>query len=203
MAQLPPLPDQCPEIAGSSWLRAAARFVNRFTSWRVGPLPNIGKAVIIAAPHSSNWDGLFGVVGAYGIGVRINWMGKSQLFRWPLKSIMLKFGGMETDRSSSHGVVDQIADKLRAADRMWLVLAPEGTRKKVKKWRTGFWHIAKKAGVPIVCGFLHYPDKRIGFGPIIWPSDDMQADLEKLYAYYSQFQGKNGKSALPLEFEQR
>jgi 1-acyl-sn-glycerol-3-phosphate acyltransferase len=94
-------------------------------------------------------------------------------------------------------VVDQFAETLRRADRMWLVLAPEGTRKKVAKWRTGFWHIAKKAGVPIVPGFLHFPEQKIGFGPPIFPSDDMEADLAKLYAFYAPFRGKGGKTALP------
>jgi 1-acyl-sn-glycerol-3-phosphate acyltransferase len=199
--KLPPLPPQAPAIEGKKILRAIGRSVAEWSGWRVDALPDVAKAVVLAAPHSSNWDGLFGVCGAFGIGVRINWMGKHQLFRWPLTPILKAFGGIATDRSSAHGVVDQFAEKLRAAERMWLVLAPEGTRKKVAKWRTGFWHIAAKANVPIVPGYLHYPEKKIGFGAPIMPSSDMAADLAKLYAFYAPFRGKAGKTGLPSSIE--
>lgn len=199
--KLPPLPPQVPAIEGKPILRAIGRSVAEYSGWKVEPLPDIGKAVILAAPHSSNWDGLFGVCAAFGIGVRINWMGKHQLFRWPFRGILEAFGGVSTDRGSAHGVVDQFAAKLRAAEKMWLVLAPEGTRKKVAKWRTGFWHIAVAAGVPIIPGYLHYPEKKIGFGPALWPSADMDADLAKLYAFYQAFRGKDGKTGLPSSVE--
>jgi 1-acyl-sn-glycerol-3-phosphate acyltransferase len=173
--KLPALPDNVPKIEGQRALRAIGRLFAESSGWRVEALPNVPKAVVLAAPHSSNWDGLFGVCGAFGIGVRINWMGKHQLFRWPIGPVVRAFGGISTDR----------------------VLAPEGTRRKVKKWRTGFWHIAQKAGVPIVPGYLHYPDKKIGFGPPLLTSGDMQADLNKLYDFYAPFRGKNGKTGLP------
>ncbi len=195
--KLPPIPPDAPFVAGQSWLRYLSKRASESSGWHVENLPNVAKAVVIAAPHSSNWDGLIGVVAAFGIGLRINWMGKHQLFRWPLAPVMRAFGGISTDRDSAHGVVDQFAEKLRAADRMWLVLAPEGTRKKVAKWRTGFWHIAARAGVPIIPGYLHYPDKKIGFGAPMMPSDDMEADLAKLYEFYRNFRGKGGKSGLP------
>lgn len=195
--KLPPLPVNAPAIVGKSLMRFLSKKASEHSGWQVGPLPDVPKAVIIAAPHSSNWDGLIGVVAAFGIGLRINWMGKHQLFRWPLAPIMRAFGGIATVRDSAHGVVDQFAEKMQDADRMWLVLAPEGTRKKVAKWRTGFWHIASRAGVPIIPGFLHYPEKKIGFGPPMMPSGNMEADLEKLYDFYRPFRGKNGKVALP------
>ena len=195
--KLPLLPINVPAIAGKSWLRFLSKKASEHSGWQVEPLPDVPKAVVIAAPHSSNWDGLIGVVAAFGIGLRINWMGKHQLFRWPLASIMHAFGGIATVRDSAHGVVDQFSEKMREADRMWLVLAPEGTRKKVAKWRTGFWHIASRAGVPIIPGFLHYPEKKIGFGPPMMTSSDMEADLQKLYEFYRPFRGKNGKVALP------
>lgn len=195
--KLPPLPVNVPAIVGKSWLRFLSKKASERSGWQVESLPDVPKAVVIAAPHSSNWDGLIGVVAAFGIGLRINWMGKHQLFRWPLASIMRAFGGISTVRDSAHGVVDQFAEKMREADHMWLVLAPEGTRKKVAKWRTGFWHIASRAGVPIIPGFLHYPEKKIGFGPPMMTSADMEADLQKLYDFYRPFRGKNGKIGLP------
>ena len=195
--KLPPLQPAVPAIAGKSWLRYLSKQALERSGWQVEQLPNVPKAVVIAAPHSSNWDGLIGVVAAFGIGLRINWMGKHQLFRWPLAPVMRAFGGIPTVRDSAHGVVDQFSEKMRDADRMWLVLAPEGTRKKVAKWRTGFWHIAARAGVPIIPGFLHYPEKKIGFGPPMMPTENMEADLEKLYDFYRPFRGKNGKIGLP------
>lgn len=195
--KLPPLPTEVPAIAGKSWLRYLSKKASENSGWQVEALPNVPKAVVIAAPHSSNWDGLIGVVAAFGIGLRINWMGKHQLFRWPLAGVMRAFGGISTVRDSAHGVVDQFVEKMRDADQMWLVVAPEGTRKKVAKWRTGFWHIASRAGVPIIPGFLHYPEKKIGFGPPMMPSGNMEADLEKLYDFYRHFRGKNGKIGLP------
>ncbi len=194
--KLPPLPPLAPPLNAPT-IVAASKFLVERTGWEIGPLPNVSKAVLLAAPHSSNWDGLLGVVGAAGIGVRINWMGKHQLFWGPFGWLMRAFGGISTDRGSAHGVVDQFAQKIIDAEQMWLVLAPEGTRKKVKKWRTGFWHIAKKAGVPIVPGYLNYPTKQLGFGEPLVCSDDMEADLQKLYAFYAQFRGKGGKNALP------
>ncbi len=195
--KLPPLPPDVPAIVGQSWLRFLSKKASENSGWQVETLPNVSKAVVIAAPHSSNWDGLIGVVAAFGIGLRINWMGKHQLFRWPLARVMRAFGGISTVRDSAHGVVDQFVEKMRDADRMWLVVAPEGTRRKVAKWRTGFWHIASRAGVPIIPGFLHYPEKKIGFGPPMMPSENMEADLEKLYDFYRNFRGKNGKVGLP------
>jgi 1-acyl-sn-glycerol-3-phosphate acyltransferase len=196
--RFPPLPDLVPRVRGKTIMRWVGSLIARSSSWRIEPLPNVSKAVIVAAPHSSNWDGIFGVCGAFTLGVEIRWMGKSQLFRWPLSIIMHAFNGIKTDRNYAGGVVAQIAAEFAARDRMWLVLAPEGTRKKVRKWRTGFWHIAKRANVPIIPGFLHYPEKKIGFGEPFMPSD-LESDLARLYAFYSQFQGKNGKTALPLD----
>jgi 1-acyl-sn-glycerol-3-phosphate acyltransferase len=201
--KLPTLPPDVPALEGKQLLRSFGRFFAERSGWRVDELPNVSKAVVLAAPHSSNWDGWVGVCGAMGIGVRINWLGKDTLFRWPFGGLIRAFGGIATDRSSASGVVDQIAQTLAEAERMWLVLAPEGTRKKVKKWRTGFWHIAEKAKVPIIPGYLHYPEKRIGFGSPMMTTGDMQADLQTLYEFYAPFRGKGGKTALPTEFERR
>ena len=199
--KFPPLPLNVPRIQGKAPLKWIGSLIARSSGWRIEPVPNIPKAVVVAAPHSSNWDGIFGVCGAFTLGLQIRWMGKSQLFKWPLSVLFNAFGGIKTDRSLAGGVVEQIAAEFDRCDKMWLVLAPEGTRKKVDKWRTGFWHIAKRAGVPILPGFLHYPDKRIGFGEAFMPTDDMNADLQRLYDFYSQFRGKNGKTGLPTSAE--
>jgi 1-acyl-sn-glycerol-3-phosphate acyltransferase len=193
------LPPSVPKLKGHRIARAIGALFARFSSWRVqGPFPDVAKCVAIAAPHSSNWDGLFGICAAYAMGLGGNWMGKDILFKGPFGPLMRHFGGIATDRKNKLGVVEQMAEKLRRSEKLWLILAPEGTRKPVQKWRTGFWHIAHAAGVPIVPAYLHWPDKVIGFGEPMMTTDDMQADLEKLYAFYAQWQGKNGKSAIPL-----
>ncbi len=201
LEKFPKLPPDVPLIQGKALLRSIGSIIAHSSGWRIGQVPNVPKAVIVAAPHSSNWDGIFGVCGAFTLGLQIRWMGKSQMFKWPLSALLTAFGGIKTDRSLAGGVVEQIAAEFDRNDKMWLVLAPEGTRRKVEKWRTGFWHIAKRAGVPIIPGYLHYPDKRIGFGEPFMPGDNLEADLQRLYNFYRQFSGKNGKSGLPISAE--
>ncbi|MBW3549905.1 MAG: hypothetical protein KY442_03505, partial [Proteobacteria bacterium] len=93
--------------------------------------------------------------------------------------------------AAPQGVAEQIAQRMRAADRYWFGIAPEGTRKPVQRWKTGFWKIARAAGVPVLPAYFHYPDRVIGIGPLFVPSDDMQADLARLRAWYRPWQGKH------------
>lgn len=196
LIDVPPL---APRIRGQGFVRWIASTVVRHSSWCVvGEFPNLPKLVAIAAPHSSNWDGIIGISIAYALGVRATWMGKNSLFRFGLDRLMRGLGGIPTDRSNPRGAVGQMADLLRAAEPRWLFLAPEGTRKVVPKWRTGFWHIASEAGVPILLVAIDYPARRFVVGPLFQPTGDKERDLQSLYEYYRRFQGKNGKSGLPL-----
>ncbi|GMU42390.1 MAG: 1-acyl-sn-glycerol-3-phosphate acyltransferase [Xanthomonadales bacterium] len=199
------VPPQAPRIRGQGLVRFVARLVIRCGRWRMsGEFPDLPRVVVIVAPHSSNWDGLFGISFAYALGVRATWMGKDSLFRHGLGRLMRGLGGIPTDRSNPRGAVGQMAEMLRSARApMWLFLAPEGTRKVVRKWRTGFWHIASEAQVPLLLAAIDFPNRRFVVGPLFATSGDKQADLERLYDHYRQFSGKHGKSPLPLEALER
>lgn len=196
--KIPRAPEQAPLIQGQGFLRAIARFLVRSSSWRlVGEFPNIPKFVSIAAPHSSNWDGIFGISAAYVMGIRATWMGKSSLFKGGLASVMRGLGGIATDRSNPNGAVGQMADLMRESERLWLFIAPEGTRKPVKKWRTGFWHIADQAQVPLLLIYIDFPARCIRIGEVFHTTGDKDRDLAELFERFRHVRGKNGKSALP------
>ena len=187
-----------PRIRGQGWARALGRALVACSSWRVvGEFPKIAKLVAIAAPHSSNWDGIYGIAAAYAMGVRATWMGKNSLFRFGLRPLMRGLGGIETDRSNPRGAVGQMVELFRSSEQLWLFLAPEGTRKPVPKWRTGFWHIAHEAGVPILLVHVDFARRCIAVGPLFHPTGDKERDLQSLYDYYRPFKGKGGKSGLP------
>lgn len=187
-AQLPP---RMPHLR-DGWRRKTCRAVLRLCGWSlVGEFPDVPKAVLIAAPHSSWWDGVWGLLMKVGIGADVHFMGKQELFRGPLGSLLRRLGGMPIDRGAAKGVVEQMIDQFRQRDALWLGIAPEGTRKPVKRWKSGFWHIAHDAGVPIVTAWFNYPDKTIGIGPLFETSDDMETDLARLRAFYAPFKGKH------------
>ncbi|RZA18421.1 MAG: acyltransferase [Lysobacteraceae bacterium] len=173
------------EGLGASVLRAGG--------WRmVGAFPDLPKMVVIAAPHSSNWDGFWGFAAKLGMGVKLSILGKDSLARIPVLGPWLRTQGViPVDRSASHGVVGQAVDAMRDAERMWYAIAPEGTRRRVERWKPGFWHIARGAGVPVVPAYFDYANKVIGIGPAFELSDDMHADIARIQRWYRPFKGRN------------
>lgn len=168
------------------------RWILQRCGWRVvGEFPDLAKLVLIAAPHSSNWDGVWGILAKVALRLDMHFIGKREAFFWPLGVILRNVGGIPIDRHAAHDVVAQIGDEFATRERFWFGLAPEGTRKKVSKWRSGFWHIAKAAQVPILPAYFNYPDKTIGVLPVFWPGDDVDADMQRLRAIYAPYQGKN------------
>lgn len=158
----------------------------RWRGWRLeGSHPGVAKFVITGAPHTSNWDFVFFIGATHQLGIRPSFMGKHTLFKWPLTRFMQDMGGVEVDRSNrgSH-YVEQVARAFAEADELALVVAPEGTRRSDGAWRSGFWHIARAAGVPIVPAWVNHATMRGGIGPTIWPSDNFAADLKRLAAFY-------------------
>ena len=185
------LPPAMPHLRDNGW-RRACRTVLRLCGWSlVGGFPDVPRAVLIAAPHSSWWDGVWGLLLKVGIGADINFMGKQELFQGPLGNVLRRLGGMPVDRAAAKGVVEQMIDQFRQREALWLGIAPEGTRKPVRRWKSGFWRIAHDAGVPIVTAWFNYPDKTIGIGPLFHTSDDMEADLARLRVFYAPFKGKH------------
>ena len=166
--------------------------------WRFeGELPNVRKGVIIVAPHTSNWDWVVGIAGKLALGLDANWLGKHTIFRGPLGALMGWLGGIPVDRTSSHDVVAQCVTQFNARERMMLGLAPEGTRKAVTRWKTGFYHIARGADVPIVPVSFDWTRKAITIGPPLVPSGDMDADLAVFSAFFLPARGRRGEITPP------
>jgi 1-acyl-sn-glycerol-3-phosphate acyltransferase len=190
---LVPVPPNVPRTRDRVFSRWLGRTVLRLGGWRiVGELPDIPRLVVIAAPHSSNWDGVWGFAAKLALGIDVHVLGKASLFRVPLLGMLLRgLGVVPVDRESPAGVVEQAAALIRGSDRLWYALAPEGTRRRVERWKTGFWKIARAADVPVLRVYFHYPERIIGFGPLFHPSDDLIADMAELRAWYRPWQGRN------------
>ena len=190
-AQLPPIPPNMPQTRPSI-ATGICRWLLGLFGWRmVGELPDVAKLVVIAAPHSTNWDVIWGLLFKISLRLDVHFIGKREAFVWPLGPVLRAFGGIPVDRSAAHGVVGEMGRQFAEHDRFWLALAPEGTRKKVQKWKTGFWHIARKAGVPVLPVYFHYPEKTVGLGPLFHPTDDVAADMARIREFYRPWIGKN------------
>ncbi|WP_236621727.1 lysophospholipid acyltransferase family protein [Luteimonas huabeiensis] len=188
-----PLPPSAPRVKPNRFTRWLGRTILRLGGWRmVGEFPDIPKLVLIGAPHSSNWDGLWAFSAKAAIGLDLRILGKDSLFRVPgLGFLLRRLGVIPVDRAKASGVIEQAAQLIRSHDRLWYALAPEGTRARVERWKSGFWKIAKAADVPVLRMYFHYPDRIIGIGPLFYPSDDMAADMAELRAWYRPWMGKN------------
>lgn len=152
--------------------------------WKLeGAIPDTRKFVIAGAPHTSNWDFVFFTGATHELGIKPNFMGKHSLFRWPMKRFMEDMGGIPVDRRARANYVEQIAAEFARRDELALVVAAEGTRSTDGSWKSGFYHIAQAAGVPIVPTWVCNETMRLGFGPAIWPSGDYAADLARIAAY--------------------
>ena len=188
---LPPLPGRAPRT-GNAFTRWIGRSVLRLGRWKVvGEFPDVAKLVVIAAPHSSWWDGVWGLAAKVGLGLRVLVIGKQELFRGPLGWLLRRFGAIPVDRARAHGVVDMVVGRFATQDTLWFVVAPEGTRRRVERWKSGFWHIARDAGVPVLCVYFHYPERSIGIGPLMHMTADARADMARIRAFYQPWIGKN------------
>jgi 1-acyl-sn-glycerol-3-phosphate acyltransferase len=160
--------------------------------WRVvGGLPDYPKFVVVGAPHTSNWDFVMFLALAFILKGDLRYMGKKELFRWPVAGFFRWCGGVPVDRSKPQGLVEQTVQAIQAADHFQLVITPEGTRKKVGEWKQGFYYIAKKADIPIVVGYVDSTTKTCGIGPTFTLSDDMQADIKAIQAFFKDMVGIN------------
>ena len=150
-----------------------------------GIVPEPRKFVLIAAPHTSNWDFLNFIGLTDDLGITPHFMAKKSLFRWPWKNFMLDMGGVPVDRSGNQNYVQAMIDEFAKRTEFMLTIAPEGTRGAVRKWKTGFYHIAVGAKVPLVLGMMDYAKKTGGLGPAIWPTGDFKADMAKVAEIYA------------------
>lgn len=191
-ALLPSLPPNAPRVRANVFTRWLGRTVLRLGGWRVtGEWPNLPHLVVLFAPHSSYQDVVWGLAAKLALGVRMEFVAKQELFRGPLGWLLRRAGGIPVNRSSPRGVVREIADRFTQRPQRWIAIAPEGTRKPVEHWKSGFWRIAREAQVPVLLGYFHYPERRIGVGPVIHLGTDMDADMARIRAFYRPWQGKN------------
>jgi 1-acyl-sn-glycerol-3-phosphate acyltransferase len=163
----------------------------KLARWRPdGAPPDEAKYVMIVAPHTSNWDLYYLLMFAWYHEVPISWLGKDTLFRGVAGPVMRRLGGIPVRRDRQSGLVSSIADEFAAADRMVVIVPPEGTRRRAEHWKSGFYRIAREAGVPIVCASLDYERRLGGVGPVVWTTADEEADMEIIRSYYADKRGK-------------
>ena len=146
---------------------------------------------MVVAPHTSNWDFIIWIICVWAIGIRLSFMIKSNAFKGPLGWVLKYLGGVPIERNAAHGVVDQMVDAFERRDALVLAIAPEGTRKKVESWKTGFYHIAERAAVPIQLVYFDYNRKGIGFGPVLRATENIHEDVDGMRKFYRQFQARN------------
>jgi 1-acyl-sn-glycerol-3-phosphate acyltransferase len=187
------LPERIPRRGSPLW-RWMGRTILRLLGWSVeGEVPNLPKFVIAVAPHTSNWDFLVGAAGMFALDLRLAFLGKHTLFVWPFAPVLRWMGGIPVDRRSAHGVVEESIRGFRDAGSRILVIAPEGTRRKVAHFKEGFLHIARGAGVPVVLAALDYGNRRIVLGPTIEPGPDVAADRARVESYFRPIRGRRAR----------
>ncbi len=165
--------------------------VLRLFGWSIiGARPKPDKYVLIAAPHTSNWDFIFLLAYAEAFGVRVSWLGKAEMFRFPFRRLLRRLGGIPVERRDRGNTVDQMRELFEARDQIALAVPTEGTRRYVEYWKSGFYQIARAANVTIVMSFLDYATKQGGFGAALTASGDLRRDMDTIRRFYA---GKLGK----------
>lgn len=181
-----------------SLLQGLSICILRICGWRrEGRVPDIPKFVIIAAPHTSNWDFPIGMAILLAFKLKVSILGKDSLFRWPFRGFLKWMGLIPINRSKSCNVVAQSIQVFKDNRKMVMIIAPEGTRKKDIYWKTGFYYIARGANVPIVMGYLDYVRKAGGIGPTLMPTGDIEFDMEEIRCFYDKISGKIPEKSTP------
>ncbi len=176
-----------------AWL--ALRFLHLFGWQLVGATPTEPKYVLIAAPHTSNWDFVYMYLAAKALKVDLSWMGKESLFRGPMGPIFRAMGGVAVSRGGRHNMVAQMVQTINDLPVIMLAIPPAGTRDKTANWKSGFYHIAVGANVPLLFGFVDYGRKRTGIGPSLMPTGDVTADMDVIRDFYADISARYPEQA--------
>lgn len=178
-----------------------ARFLLWLGGWTiVGGKPTVRKAVLIAAPHTSNWDGFWAICYKVYSRLKIRWFVKDSMFWFPLNLLLRVNGAIPLDRQRATSSVNQAIEAFDQYEDFYFGLAPEGTRSKTRNWKSGFYRIAEGANVPVVLGFLDYGNKRLGLGPTITLTGDRDTDMHIIRSFYASISGHTPAKASPVEF---
>ncbi len=169
------------------------QLILKLINWRIeGNIPDeISKFVIVVAPHTTNWDFFLGVIARGAAGFHSNYLGKSSLFKPPFGFIFRALGGIPVDRSKNNNLVDQVVKEVELRKKFGLAVAPEGTRKKVDLWKTGFYYIAVKAGIPIIPTQLDWEKRVVRFLEPFYPTGDITKELPLIQSKFENIKGKS------------
>jgi 1-acyl-sn-glycerol-3-phosphate acyltransferase len=163
-----------------------AKIMMRLAGWRVeGTLPELPKFVLIGAPHTSNWDFVLFLGVIFSLRANVRFMGKAELFRFPIGWFFRYCGGVPVDRKKSTGLVEQMVKVSNESEKFILTIAPEGTRHHVQEWKRGFYHIAKSAGIPIVIAVVDGRHKTVRIGQVFHPTEDIEADIKSIQEVFT------------------
>ena len=179
---------------GDAPARAFGRALLALMRWTVeGDVPDLPKFVIAVAPHTSNWDFVVGAAVMFALDLKLTFLGKHTIFRGPFEPVLRWMGGIPVDRSSSRGVVGEAVRAFEGVDARVLAIAPEGTRRRVERFRSGFLHIARGARVPVLLASLDYEARCVRFGPLFEPGPDVDAEVRRVEAFFATVRGKNAR----------
>lgn len=171
-------------------LKLFSKTLLKLAGWKLDiVLPDEKKFVLIGAPHTSNWDFPLALLTFWTLDLKIYWVAKIQMFWGPLHYLFTSLGGIPVDRSKSNGFIERIATKFEQTDEMVLTLSPEGTRSKSDYWKSGFYHIAMSAKVPILLAYIDYSNRTLGFSKVLYPSGNIDADMEIIAEFYKDIKG--------------
>lgn len=182
-------------------IRTICRFLLRLSGWRLDDKPLPARCVLIAYPHTSNWDFILAMLAKGALGLRFHWLGKRELFRWPISTLMRALGGIAVDRQNPTGLIDDLVQHFQQRNELIIGLTPEGTRSFRPYWKSGFYRLALAAEVPIVLAYIDFSSKTLGIGPSIEPSGDLARDFAIIKAFYQPISPKYPDLAAPIELQ--
>ena len=192
------------EVPAHTLAAKAATATLRLFGWRVVSAPVIApKAVVVIYPHTSNWDFMIGVLARAVLRLPMFWIGKESLFRFPMRTLMTWLGGTPVDRSKSHGLVDQLRTVVERHQSYFLVITPEGTRRRTDHWKSGFYHVARGLDVPVGLAFIDYGRRQVGIAEWMRLSGDEDQDLSHIREIYATRQGRYPALAGDIRFRDK
>jgi 1-acyl-sn-glycerol-3-phosphate acyltransferase len=200
MSAAPP-PPGAPAPARRTLAQRLARWLLAIFGWRVAiRLPPVPRCVVIVYPHTSNWDFAVGYLAKVASGLRAHFVGKDTLFRWPIGGLLRRMGGIPVNRREPKGLTRQLAAEMARRPRMWLAIAPEGTRSRTDHWKSGFYRLALAADVPVGLAFIDYRTRVAGLDTFLSLTGDEEVDLSRIRAFYADKVGRRPELASDIRF---